>query len=150
MVTKRQRHTVATSKRNVYVKKVPKKGRGVFARRLLEEDDVIEVCPVLVFSKGESRYLKKTAIHEYYFDWKHGGAALVLGYGSLYNHSEDPNTVMEHNMIRNVTRIIALRRIEPDEELTIDYTGGDPERGVPDGAAGPRVLTRDPGRPPRE
>lgn len=128
MVTKRRRQTVATSKRNIYVREVPKKGRGVFARRHLEEDDIIEVCPVLVFSKAESKHLKKTTVHDYYFDWKRGGAALVLGYGSLYNHSEDPNVVMEHNMVRNVTRIIALREIEPDEELTIDYCGGDPDR----------------------
>ena len=52
----------------------------------------------------------------------------MLGFGSLYNHSEDPNAVMEHNMVRNVTRILALRKIKPEEELTIDYTGGDPER----------------------
>jgi SET domain-containing protein len=128
MVTKRKIGAVAKSKRNTYVREVPKKGRGVFALRSLEEDDVIEVCPVLVFSKDEYRYLKKTAVHDYYFDWKKGSVALVLGFGSLYNHEDEPSAVMEHNMIKNVTRIIALRHIEPHEEITIDYTGGDPER----------------------
>ncbi len=129
MVTnKRRRRAVATSSRNIYVKEVPKKGRGVFARRYIDKRSTIEVCPALVFSKKDVRRMAKTELHSYYFDWKRGTAALLLGFGSLYNHSEDPNATIYSKMSKGVSRVVALRDIEPDEEITIDYTGGDPER----------------------
>jgi hypothetical protein len=127
MVTKRKTGIVAKSKGNTYVKRVKGKGRGVFAKRDIEEGQVIEMCPVLVFSKGEGRHLKKTNMHNYHFDWKKGGSALLLGFGSLYNHDDDPNAEMLHDMTKRVSDVIALRDIDAHEEITIDYTGGDPE-----------------------
>ena len=45
---------------------------------------------------------------------------LVLGYGMLYNHSDDPNLEYDQDDAGVVT-FFATRAIEPDEELTITY-----------------------------
>lgn len=130
MVTKRKTGVVAKAKRNTYVKKVKGKGRGVFALRDIREGQIIEVCPVLVFTKWESKVFKKTNLHNYHFDWKKGGSAILLGFGSLYNHDDEPSAEMQHDMNKRVTDVVALRDIDAHEEITIDYTGGDPEREV--------------------
>jgi SET domain-containing protein len=45
---------------------------------------------------------------------------LVLGYGMLYNHSDDPN-LFHRTAGRLTIEFVALRDIEKGEELTHDY-----------------------------
>lgn len=70
-----------------------RRGRGVFAARRSEPGVTIEVCPVITLSETDARTLDGTGLHDYYFGWGKDGkaAAIVLGYGSLYNHSLSPN-----------------------------------------------------------
>ena len=51
----------------------------------------IELCPVVVIPPHEIETIDKTVIYNYYFLWQNNQAAIALGYGSLYNHSYDPN-----------------------------------------------------------
>jgi uncharacterized protein len=48
--------------------------------------------------------------------------AVVLGYGSLYNHSYKPNAYYRDRRNR-VKEFIALRDIAAGEEITINYNG---------------------------
>jgi SET domain-containing protein len=45
---------------------------------------------------------------------------LFLGYGMLYNHSPEPNVQYVQHDAETIA-FIALRDIEPGEELRIDY-----------------------------
>jgi hypothetical protein len=74
----------------IEVKQVRGKGRGIFARRPIEADEVIETCPVLVLPSGSIEDFS-AGIGAYVFEWGRGKLALALGYGSLYNHSYRPN-----------------------------------------------------------
>lgn len=101
------------------------KGRGVFARRQLAEGELIEQAPVLVIPGAEWRHIEQTVLYNYCFSWgpdlEH--AALALGFGSLYNHSYQPNAVYIKRMAEMVIDFIALRKIGLGEEITVNYNG---------------------------
>ena len=108
------------------------KGRGVFAARRFKAGESIEECPVLLFKKPYEVLHKE--LKNYVFHWpvpegKAATQALALGYGSLYNHANPSNLRYETDVEALVLRFVAVRDIEPDEELTINYNadGGAPE-----------------------
>ena len=74
-------------------------GRGVFAARRFEPGDVIEECPVLTVSGDQAALLDETDLYGFTFEWKKG-AAVALGFGSLYNHSWAPNARYDHDYDR--------------------------------------------------
>ena len=109
------------------------RGRGVFAVRRFEPGDTIEVCPVIALSEADARTLDGTGLCDYYFGWGKDGkaAAIALGYGSLYNHSPSANATHLKHAADGIISVVALRRIEPGEEIFIRYdvgTDGDTQR----------------------
>ena len=42
--------------------------------------------------------------------------------GGFVNHSNNPNTIKMNNLTDNAFHLVALRNIEPDEEITLKYT----------------------------
>ena len=117
-------HLVTQPPRVVSVRSTPQRGRGVFAEAPIEEGAIIESCPILRISAEEMPALMGTVLGNYLFQW--GGTrdegAVALGYGSLYNHSADPNALY----VRKVETLdfVALRNIAPGEEITVSYHGG--------------------------
>ena len=107
---------------------VPGAGRGVFAAVDIPEGSVIEVCPVIEIPPSDYEHLKATLLRNYYFMW-HGEdrVALCLGFGSLYNHSYEPNATYEKDLSSRVITFKALRLVRKDEEITVNYNYGDPE-----------------------
>ena len=95
-----------------------RRGRGVFAARAFAADDEIEVCPTVEVPRAEV----KGVLADYVFDSerRRNAVVLVLGYGMLYNHSDDPNVEYEQDGAGVVT-FFAARAIAPGEELTISY-----------------------------
>ena len=55
-----------------------------------------------------------------------GTSALGLGYASMYNHANPANMRYESALGSNAIMFIAVRYIEKDEELTINYNGREP------------------------
>lgn len=109
----------------VEVKRARGKGRGVFARRPIRKGEVFETCPVLVLP-GDSIEDFSTGLGPYVFEWGVGKLALALGYGSLYNHSYEPNA--RYNDVGPRTKAFeAVRDIAAGEEVTVNYNG-DPGR----------------------
>ena len=100
---------------------VKNKGRCVFADKAYKKDEVIEVCEYITIPQNQIEVLKKTIINDYWFgkDGANGDALLLLGNGSLYNHSKEPSiiTVMQDKLIG----FIAARDIVAGEELCHDY-----------------------------
>jgi uncharacterized protein len=104
----------------------PGRGRGVFAGRRFEPGEIVEVCPAIVLSEADARKLDATGLYDYYFGWGEDGtqAAIVLGYGSLYNHSFTPNAEHRKNFAEGTMSIVAARPIATGEEIFIRYETG--------------------------
>ncbi len=108
----------------IFVAPSPGQGRGVFAAREIKKDEIIEECPCLTFQEGEeAEHIDHTPLVCYYYRWTEGINAIVLGYGSLYNHSSRPNALYRRNFENSSMEFVALRRIRAGEEITINYNG---------------------------
>lgn len=109
----------------LYILDTDMSGRGVFTSREINERDLIEVCQVVVIPKSELPIVHKTILHDYYFLWgpdmKDG--AIALGYGSLYNHAIHPNADFILDIENMSIDIVAIKDIQPGEEITINYHG---------------------------
>lgn len=99
---------------------IPEGGRGVFAAEEIEEGEVVEISPVIVLEFTDFVDTKWNLLFEYYF-WMDDFVVLALGYGSLYNHSKQPNCKYEINHDQKIITITALRKILKKEELSFNY-----------------------------
>lgn len=95
-------------------------GRGVFATRSFAKGDEVERCPMLIAEPDRGDDLESGA-EGYVFGWGDGRTALALGYGSLYNHSYDPNATTTETVDELV--ITATRKIRKGDEVYINYMG---------------------------
>jgi SET domain-containing protein len=112
----------------IEVKWVGRKGRGVFARRRIAKDTIIERVPVVALPVQEVfGATAKSTLSEYVFRWREGEVAIALGYGSLYNHSYEPNARF-YSEGRLTQVFSALRDIDAGEEITINYLGASNNR----------------------
>jgi uncharacterized protein len=92
-------------------------GRGVIATADIETGETIEVCPILELAEGDASGL----LDDYTVSLEEGtGVALLLGYGSLYNHSDEPNAEYIATADDSYS-FVALRDIEAGEQITISY-----------------------------
>lgn len=104
------------------VRVTKKKGRGVFARRLIPKGTEFERVPLIVVTWNK---IDESELAHYVYTWTETKAVVALGYGSMYNHSFEPNAYYE-DVGRQTKAFTALRDIQPGEEVTINYNG-DPE-----------------------
>ncbi len=112
----------------IEIKRIKGKGRGVFARRAIREGEVIERVPVLVLQLDEIQNSEGwTGLAGYCFLWGEKTVALALGYGSLYNHSFEPNARYD-DLGSQVKVYTAIRAIEAGQEITINYNGEPTDR----------------------
>jgi len=101
------------------------KGRGVFAARDFRKDELVEVAPVIVMYRPYPTVppvLKKVV-----FNWTAltgltvPASAVVLGFGSMYNHANPANMMYRADLDDQTIHFIAVRDIAEHEELTINY-----------------------------
>ena len=102
--------------------KIPKSGRGVFATTDIKKGEIIEVAPILILAFTDFIDTKWNLLFEYYF-WMDDFVVLALGYGSLYNHSTNPNCKYEINKDKKTITITATKNILKDEEIYFNYKG---------------------------
>lgn len=100
-------------------------GKGVFAARDIEEGEVIEVCPLILFPKSQLAHVRATVLDDYYFDWGGEGEwfAFCLGYGSLYNHSYEPNAEYGMDFEAQTIDFYCIKPIPAGNEIFINYNG---------------------------
>jgi SET domain-containing protein len=110
-----------------YVGQSHRHGLGIFAARDIRRGKVIERCPVLVVSASDCATIERTRLRGYLYEWD-GDYALALGFGSLYNHSDEANAAYEAWIDDELLVIRAARTIRAGEEITIDYVA----QGSPD------------------
>lgn len=108
---------------SLYIADSPGRGRGVFTAEALSPGDVIEICPVIVLPPDDLERVHATRLHDYYFLWgeERDRPALALGFGSLYNHSPEPNAEYELDFEDEVITVYCIHPIAPGEEITFDY-----------------------------
>ena len=111
----------------VYIKDTgTPKGRGVFAGRAFVQGEVVESCPVIPYDPLPDRRLPQE-IRRIVFGWgaflglQRRRPAIVLGYGSIYNHNNPASLRVEADGANRILRLVAVRDIGADEELTINY-----------------------------
>ena len=84
----------------IRVEKIKGKGPTVLATGNISKSEIIECCPVIVLSPDKKLDAIWKRLHEvmlesmfshHHFWWTAQYGALALGYGSLYNHSSEPN-----------------------------------------------------------
>lgn len=99
-------------------------GRYIVATRDFRPGEIIESCPVLTLTPTERRHLEKTVMAYYIYPWKSTrSASLVFGYGSLINHSFDPNADWKQNFKTQSMVYRAIKPIKKGEEITVNYNG---------------------------
>lgn len=106
----------------IEVRNTPRKGRGVFAREFIENGSIIEKVPLLIVTWDD---ISDSELADYAFVHTTTKAAIALGYGSMYNHSFNPNA--RYDDVGRKTKVFsAIRDIQPGEEITVNYNG-DPD-----------------------
>ncbi len=101
------------------VRRIPGKGRGVFARIMIPKGTIFETVPILVCNQDD---IVGSTLMDYVYAWGAETVGLALGYGSLYNHSFKPNARYD-DLVQQRKEFTALRDIQPGEEVTINYNG---------------------------
>ena len=102
---------------------VQNKGRGVFCIQDIKKGELIEYAPAVPFPKSE--ILPDSTLDHYVFVWNAGSEneqyCFVGGYLLLYNHSENPNVLIEEDHENIAFRVTALRDIKKGEEILWHY-----------------------------
>lgn len=108
----------------IIIKESSIQGLGVFASEKIDSGETLEKCPFLVFPQNKTE--KIPCFSNYTFCWPRGENwthhALVMGYGSYYNHSETPNA--EWTTDENSFIFYTIKPIEEGEEILINYANG--------------------------
>jgi SET domain-containing protein len=118
-----------SNKTYIYKSEIPTAGQGVFAKHIILKGEAIEVCPFLKLPRHEIKRLENSILINYIFfaGAKKNIPLLVLGHGSLYNHSENPNAKHSVNLKKKTITFTATKSIKKDEEITFNYKGGKPK-----------------------
>lgn len=111
-----------TIRPDLYIMKA-ENGRGVYCTSDIQAGELIELCPVIILSSDDREQIHKTHLHDYYFIWdyKNKTAAIALGYGSLYNHSDTANAEFLNDYDVEMIKIQAIKDIKAHEEICIQY-----------------------------
>lgn len=108
----------------------PQMGLGVFATDDIEAGEIIERCPMIQMT-WRSKYHGDSQITKYLYSDKscdcmqckiHGHHMfMVLGYGMIYNHQDNPNTEWKFNWRNLIADVVALKPIKMGQEIFVNY-----------------------------
>jgi len=101
----------------------PLGGLGVFSGLTYERSDIVEVAPLILISPEDRPAVDNSVLyHHMLWDVPEPGWAVIMGgFGSFYNHADDPNCVYVPQPGTRFLPFVARRLIVPGEELTISY-----------------------------
>ncbi len=109
---------------DIEVRKTRKKGLGVYALRDFKKGEVIEKAPTLLLDTKDRAHCEETPLSHYMYPWRSTrSGAIAFGYGSIYNHSFEPNADWKQNFKEQVMVYTAIKDIKKDEEILVNYNG---------------------------
>jgi SET domain-containing protein len=118
---------------DIEVKNSKGKRRGVFAKKSFQKQEIVEICPTIPLTPRERKRCQSTVLDDYIYPWRSTrSACVVLGYGSIYNHSFEPNADWKQNFKRQTMVYRAVKKIKKGEEITVNYNG-EPDDQTPIG-----------------
>ena len=106
---------------------------GLFAKEVIKKDEVIEETMFTRTTHRSQNENRDPALHHYSYGincdcekcQKEGiNFAVPFGYCQYTNHSLKENAVLVHDYTESLTSLTALRDIEADEEITMNYGEG--------------------------
>ncbi len=112
--------------RSLFIAETETKGRGVFTKKAIPANTIIEVAPVIVLESKDRITLEKTQLYYYIFEWGEDTlqGAVALGYVSIYNHASPSNCEYLMDYEARTISIQTMRDVEAGEEITINYSAG--------------------------
>jgi len=110
---------------DLYIDTSHNKGRGVFTKRAIPANTVIEISPVIVMSKADREFLDKTLLHDYIFEWGKlkDKCAMALGWVPMYNHSYKSNSEYFMDFDNDTITVKTVWNVKKGTEVTINYNG---------------------------
>ena len=117
---------LASDKVYVGQSKIPNAERGVFARCDIRKDEIIEKCPIILVPKYDMSNLNESILVTYFFYFGKSKEHLLiaLGFGSIYDHSYEPNATYKIKPTEKTITFIAIKDIKKDQEITVNYNNG--------------------------
>jgi hypothetical protein len=99
-------------------------GHGVFTTKSIPADTTLEECPYLRIRAGECA----DALDDYVFNLETAEEnsdddvySLVLGWGSLFNHSYHHNTEYWHDTERDLIVFHTIKKVAAGRQLFVNY-----------------------------
>lgn len=102
--------------------------RGLFATRDIKKGELLHEAPVISYPNEQHKYIEKTTLGDYAFEYGIGRSAILLGYGMLFNHSYEPNATYEINFKNETFDFYAYTDIKAGEEIFINYNGDEDDQ----------------------
>lgn len=104
--------------------------RGNIATQDIKKNTIIERCPVILVDVKFEDFLEKSKLSSYYFIWDDKYYCIVLGYGSIFNHSKNNNTKYYRDEKDHTMVFQTIKDVKKGEELFTDYYDGDDEETI--------------------
>jgi SET domain-containing protein len=121
----------------IFLQKIPEiDGWGVFTKEIIKTGETIETSPVFLYPKklidmaiylsmSEGYKESDIGIDRYAVLWDDTPgketSAIMMGYLSLYNHSNNNNSYFTVDPKNRLVSVIAAKDINPGSQLTVSY-----------------------------
>jgi len=92
----------------------------VLAKTQFARGEIVEICPVVILGE-EAKTIDRLKDIIFEIDRDKNEWALVLGYGSLYRHSDKANLDYAYNRLTKQMYFITNKTVKHGEELSINY-----------------------------
>ena len=106
----------------------PQKGKGLFAKRDIKKNTLIEIAYVLLLHNTDWELIQESALYNYIFTWddpKKPDHMNVIAFSicQFMNHSFEPNVQYLFDYDAQTIEYHSIKEILKGEELTVNYNG---------------------------
>ncbi len=104
-------------------------GKGVFAKKDIKKDTVIDIANVIPIPNKDYKKIRKTILYNYCYIWDDPEYrpefknAIILSVSQFINHSYVPNVKYLYDYEEKAIEFTALRDISQGEEILVNYNG---------------------------